>query len=74
MTFHLHLILPANLPDAVLGINGTEIITGVYWITPFVDGVATISIQETSAETWYLVFMMPDGTVTVSEAIDICIN
>ena len=59
-----------NLPDAVLGINGTEIITGVYWITPFVDGVATISIQETSAETWYLVIMMPDGTVTVSEAIE----
>jgi hypothetical protein len=59
----------SNLPDAILGINGTEIITSVYWITPFIDGVATISIQETSAETWYLCIQMPDGTVTISNEI-----
>ncbi len=60
----------SNLPDDVLGINGTEIIASVYWITPFIDGLATISIQETSAETWYLCIQMPDGTITVSDAIE----
>lgn len=59
----------SNLPDDVLGMNGTEIIADVYWITSFVDGVATISIQETSAETWYLCIQMPDGSVTISDEI-----
>ena len=57
-------------PEGILGINGTGIISNVYWITTLIDGVANIGIQETGEESWYLCVLMPDGSVNISDPIE----
>lgn len=62
--------LSSEIPDDILGNNGLEIITDLFWLGTFIDGEFIFSIQDTtSAVTYYLVIMLPDGTAFVSEAI-----
>lgn len=60
-----------NPPEGVVGgVSAFNIISDVYWLGFFADGELVVSIQETSTAIWRLCILMPDGTITVSDAIE----
>ena len=46
-----------------------HLIYGSYWLAFFWNGQCDIIIGELGIKTFYMGFVMPDGTITVSDAI-----
>ena len=58
--------------ESAIGVDGslTALVTKkVYLLTSEADGDIDIDITESGAATWYLVLIMPDGRLVISDAI-----
>jgi hypothetical protein len=60
-------------PDTVaIGTNGLaiELVTKKVWeLVPNANGLLDLAIGENGADTWYLVVILPDGSLVISGAI-----
>lgn len=67
------LTIAGTAPDTVaIGTEGVAaaLVTGKYLaVTSNADGVFDLDITENGTDTWYLVVVLPDGSLAISDAI-----